>query len=270
MTTNKVRARAAVALDARKAPREFKLWEVGPNGTDYGVHVWTERSAREVLKRYEARGNPILLDIEHKGATLEDGTPAPTAGYARLEVRAGAPWLVFDWSDFGREQIETGQRRFLSAEYDVDKVTGEIVAVYRVSLVADPGTHNARMLAGARTSQRAEGTHGKGRTMQIATKEDIDKLTRLTSEAGIIRWASSQPRKVVLTLIESLGGADSVQARGLRGRGLEGRDLVELQRAMGTYDPRRPIGPHVTDNGRKLVLPSTPPSVYRAHAQRGR
>lgn len=139
---------------ARVPPAEIQLWNVGPNATDYGVHVWSERSVREVHARYHERGNPLLVDVEHNGATLKDGEPAVTAGYARLEVRAGAPWLVFDWSDYGREQIESGQRRFLSPEYDVDKDTGEILALYRVSLVADPGTHRARMLATANTKER--------------------------------------------------------------------------------------------------------------------
>jgi len=138
----------AMAL-GREAPVEIQLWDVGANPTDYGVHQWTARSAVEVGKRYAERGNPIMLDVEHLGAVSE-GAPTPTAGYARLEMRAGAPWLVFDWSDFGREQIETGERRFLSSEYDVDKTTGEIVALYRVSLVADPGTHSARQLATAK------------------------------------------------------------------------------------------------------------------------
>jgi hypothetical protein len=137
---------ATSALVAREAPREIQLWNAGANPTDYGVHVWNERSRKEVMSRYAERGNPILLDVEHNGANVE-GEPAVTAGYARLELRAGAPWLVFEWSDFGREQIATGQRRFLSPEYDVDKDTGEILALYRVSLVADPGTHRARMLA---------------------------------------------------------------------------------------------------------------------------
>lgn len=131
------------------APAEIQLWNAGENPTDYGVHVWNERSIAEVTARYQERGNPLLVDVEHNGAALETGEPAVTAGYARLEVRSGAPWLVFEWSDYGRQQIASGQRRFLSPEYDVDKDTGEILALYRVSLVADPGTHRARMLAAA-------------------------------------------------------------------------------------------------------------------------
>lgn len=147
---------AVVATLERAPPSEMQLWNAGENPTDYGVHVWNERSVREVLARYSERGNPILIDVEHNGPALKDGTPAVTGGYARLEVRSGAPWLVFDWSAYGREQIASGQRRFLSPEYDVDKNTGEILALYRVSLVADPGTHRARMLATASNGEKMD------------------------------------------------------------------------------------------------------------------
>lgn len=132
-------------------PAEIQLWNVGDNPTDYGVHRWTERSAREVMARYESRGNPLQIDIDHNCADEPDpASPPPTGGYARLELREGAPWLVFDWSAYAIEQIATRQRLFLSPEYFIDEKTKEIIALIRVSLVGSPGTHNARMLASAK------------------------------------------------------------------------------------------------------------------------
>lgn len=136
------------------APTEMQLWNAGDNPTDYGVHVWNDRSVKEVLERYNARGNPLLIDVEHNGAALDDGEPAVTGGYAKLDIRDGAPWLTFDWSDFAVGQIASRQRLFLSPEYDVDPNTNEITALYRVSLVADPGTHRARVLASAATGNQ--------------------------------------------------------------------------------------------------------------------
>lgn len=137
----------------RTPPKELQLWNAGDNPTDYGVHRWTERSIASVMGRYEERGNPLLIDVEHGGELSADGTPTVTGGYARLELRSGAPWLVFDWSDYAVEQITSGQRRFLSPEYLVDKASGEIVTLTRVSLVADPGTHRARILASVDSNQ---------------------------------------------------------------------------------------------------------------------
>jgi hypothetical protein len=152
--TRRVRA---YAFQSKEPPAEIQLWNVGDNPTDYGIHKWTERSKQEVVARYNERGNPLLIDVEHNGANV-DGEPAVTGGYARLELRDGAPWLVFDWSAYGVDQIATRQRLFLSPEYDVDADTNEITKLYRVSLVADPGTYRARVLAAAAISNATKGS----------------------------------------------------------------------------------------------------------------
>lgn len=145
----------AFALKQRTPPAEVQLWDVGANPTDFGVHKWTERSADIVMSRYAQKGKPIQIDVEHGNAEpLPAGaTPPPSAGYAELEIRAGAPWLKFQWSKYGAQQIQDGERLFLSPEYDVDRATGEITRLVRVSLVADPATHHARMLASAAHAQ---------------------------------------------------------------------------------------------------------------------
>lgn len=137
-------------------PTEIRLWALGDNSTDYGVHKWTDRSVAEVCGDYERRGNPLQIDVEHNNAEGPKSADdiGPTGGYAKLEIRNREPWLVFDWSAFAVEQIATRQRLFLSPEYDVDRETGEIIRLVRVSLVADPGTHNARMLASRRLAGR--------------------------------------------------------------------------------------------------------------------
>lgn len=204
-TTKRVQALAGL-LPSRTAPAEFQLWSVGPNATDYGTHIWSSRSVREVMARYKTRGNPLLLDVEHNGAT-KDGEPAVTAGYARLEVRAGAPWLVFEWSDYGREQIATGQRRFLSGEYDVDKNTGEILALYRVSLVADPGTHRARMLAAA---------SGKGTNMMNEDNDEV-RAARLAGVARVLGVDDPRDEEAIRKAFEALFGQTSgIAAQALR------------------------------------------------------
>lgn len=135
----------------RKAPSEIQLWNKGENATDYGVHLWTERSVQLAFGEYQERGNLLGIDVEHgksAEALAEKVTDEPPrmAGYAALEIRDGCPWLVFQWSDYGRQQIESGERRYLSPEYFTDADTREIISLVRVSLVAEPGTHRARLL----------------------------------------------------------------------------------------------------------------------------
>ena len=145
----------AFAISERIPPETMQLWDVGPNGTDYGTHIWNERSVDAVMTRYNERGNRLLVDVEHNGAAMPDGEPSTTGGYASLEIRDGAPWLNFEWSAYGAAQIASGERRFLSPEYDVDPNTNEIIRLYRVSLVADPGTYRARVLASAANNQES-------------------------------------------------------------------------------------------------------------------
>lgn len=372
---------AAFAFQERTPPDEMQLWNVGENPTDYGVHVWSERSAEVVFGRYEARGNPLVIDVEHNvGKALEAGEvpiDGPLGGYARLEIRSGAPWLTFDWSKYAVDQIAAGERRFLSPEYDVDPKTGEILALYRVSLVADPGTHRARMLASATERQpmdlavilaalraalaaedpavakesitnllaELEKKQGDGATdppapsdadgVSAATGDDganadngktpvaasapatlarqaapaaaasaptaADPTIAITAasavavrqvedatrdhllatqgdrlEPSIRRWASAQPLAIVKGLLGALPAGATVGQRtaatrgqgqgegNTQGRGLQGRELEELQRGMGTFKASTDDGPREENDGRKLVLPSTPPSIVRA------
>lgn len=185
---------AAFAFTSKDPPAEMQLWNAGDNPTDYGVHRWTDRSIREVWGIYAARGNPLPVDIEHKIGNADPDELAPqTGGYAKLELRGGVPWVVFDWSAVAVEQITTGQRRFLSPDYDVDRQTGEIIRLARVALVADPGTHRARMLA----SRIAASSPTKGHPMDpmilaalraALTAEDpkaaIEALLEEMSKAG--------------------------------------------------------------------------------------
>jgi hypothetical protein len=184
------RARLAVlayAFEAAVPPAEIQLWNLGGNATDYGVHYWTERSAREVFAIYRGRGNPLQIDVEHGGAKEPDpSAPPPTGGYARLELRAGEPWLVFDWSAYAVKQITTRQRLFLSPEYDVDKATGEIVRLVRVSLVGDPGTHHARQLARIAAAAAQQGDESMNLALILAAlKAALTAEDPETAKAGI-------------------------------------------------------------------------------------
>lgn len=146
---SKNKHKASYKLDNRTAPKEFKLWSAGENPTDYGMHLWTENSAKVVFDQYNQRGNLLGLDVEHTGSSdseMKDDPTRPTAGYCSLEIRKGEPWIIFDWSDYAVEQIESGQRRYLSPEYYTDPDTKEIIGLERVSLVHEPGTWGIKLL----------------------------------------------------------------------------------------------------------------------------
>lgn len=178
-------------VNEKTPPHDIQIWNVGENPTDYGVHIWNDRSIASAMARYQERGNPLVIDVEHIGTKTAEGKPAPTGGYASLELRDGAPWLTFAWSDYGTEQIQSGERLFLSPEYDVDPDTGEILALYRVSLVADPGTHRARYLASA-----------KGH-------EGMDPMTLAALRAAL---EADDPKAAIEALLKQLESVDGAPA----------------------------------------------------------
>lgn len=188
-------------------PAEIRLWRKGENPTDMGVHLWTERSAAEVWADYQARGNLLQLDVEHNASDLvrkenEGRAPAeePTAGYAALEIRDGEPWLRFEWSAYAVEQIETKQRRYLSPEYVVDKGTGEILRLVRVSLVGDPATHDAPMLASrevaaaqARASRRAAALRGVATSAAVRPASEAPPEVLAIVKEAPLSWRYDDP-----------------------------------------------------------------------------
>lgn len=202
----------AYAFQAKEPPAEIQLWNVGPNPTDYGTHHWTDRSVQEVMEVYSARGNPLQIDVEHNGCPEEreqrkSDDPPPTGGYAFLEIRGGAPWLRFDWSAYAVEQIRTRQRLFLSPEYEVDLETSEIVRLVRVSLVGDPGTHHARMLASARRVRAQQ--------ERSASVNEVLKMILAAIDAALGAGDLDTAKEILAKLkseIEGAGGSESEPA----------------------------------------------------------
>lgn len=201
----------------RKAPAEIQLWNVGPNKTDYGTHIWNERSVELAFGQYQERKNLLGIDIDHNKSTealaeKKTDDPPRKAGYASLEIRDGAPWLVFQWSDYGRQQIESGERRYLSPEYYTDPDTQEIICIVRVSLVDEPGTWNARLLcskgpqtpvgiipadtsrlpvAARKTKTKAARMEDKDLALAGAVMLALQAIVDGASDDGLKQWAQS-------------------------------------------------------------------------------
>lgn len=224
----------AFAFEPGVPPERLQLWNVGDNPTDYGVHRWTERSIKEVCSHYEARGNPLQIDIEHAGFVGPDGKPLPSAGMCSLELVNSAPVLVFDWSAVGAEQIATKQRRYISPEYFVDEKTGEITGLVRVSLVADPGTHNARILASA----------GKQRPM--------DPMVLAALKAASL---AEDPAEAIKALIEQIEAAED-----------SGPPSSEAPEVTAAADP--PADPKAPEEKKEAAAnpPKEPATPYGASA----
>jgi hypothetical protein len=133
-----------------------RIWEPGPLVGDFGENVWDEKAAAEVMRNYRARRNNFVpIDIEHgtnprANPKLDPSNPPPTGGYAMLELDAsGALWASCAWSDYARQQIEGGERRAISPDWDWDPATKRPVRMNKLSLVHNPGTFGIGLIASA-------------------------------------------------------------------------------------------------------------------------
>ncbi|MGK3961330.1 phage protease [Sorangium sp. So ce1667] len=173
-----------------KAPERFRLWKAGSNPGDYGDSVLTDAAADRVIAEYLQRGNPIAIDIEHntnpqKNPNYDPANPPRTGGYLALEKvqSQDGPEIWCDsvrWSDYARQQIESGERCCISPDWDIDPNTREPLRLHKVSLVLEPGTWGIGLLASkaARTTEN---------------KMDLDQLKNGIATATTLAESSEDP-----------------------------------------------------------------------------
>ena len=144
-----------VERDANGVPTAFRVWKAGPNATDYGVHIFSARSAELLMAEQETRGNLYSIDVDH--LSLNEKAPPEShkaAGWHRLDARKGdeGPELWVVAAEFG-EPFKGGltkdppEWRYFSPAYEVSKETGEIVSYLNTALTNNPATHYVTALA---------------------------------------------------------------------------------------------------------------------------
>lgn len=207
--------------------RRELVWRSGVNDTDLGPMIWNDRARRETMGVYQRRGNPVLLDLNHnysedlRSGWEMSGEPAPTAGNATLEVDAqGNLWMIPDWSKIAREKIEGKELRFLSPDFAYDKKTNEILEIYRISLVAEPGTWRARMVASA---NRKKGRLAMGVSPELLSA--ITDMARLMAAEQV----SDALQEAINKVVTLSGGGSS-----------EPMDPVDLAKPAAGMDPAKP------------------------------
>lgn len=217
-----LRATASISLcpsGPRTAPGKVRIWKSGSNPGDYGDLFVTPQSVARVVQDYLKRGVSKLIDIEHNTNPavnkVDPNDPPITGGYFDIEVQGpeSAPevWIVPRWSDCGRDapvagkvccakhQIESGQREYISPDWDLDSETREPIRLNRVSLVGEPGTYGISMLASAGVNRKAS--------------RNMDEMAKLRAAyAGAMALAASSDEKIkasAVALCESLMAAAS-------------------------------------------------------------
>lgn len=179
-----------------------------------------------------ARGVSMLIDVEHNRNAGVNPNPDPnrppvTGGYLDVEVvgPSTAPelWGVPRWSDCGApcaqpgivccatHQIASGQRLYVSPDWDLDSETREPIRLNRVSLVGEPGTYGISMLASAGANRST--TMNELEQIKAAYKGAL--LMSASSDAELKAAATALCEKLkatASTLGIDLDAADAVDA----------------------------------------------------------
>lgn len=187
------------------APERLTLWRPGPIRGDFGECLWDEEAARQVMAEYHARGNPVPIDVEHnsnlkQNPTYDLNNPPKGGGYCWLEIDAdGALCLApIRWSDYARQEIETGSRCAVSPDWDFDPATKRPVRLNKVSLVQNPGTYDIGLIASAAPAPAC-------RTRGTAMIIDVDKLKAMV--AGLQALAQTAADETIKAMAADLAQA---------------------------------------------------------------
>ncbi len=127
-------------------PDLIELLPAGPRIEGRDGRVWRLDDPQRVIAAFARRGSDLPVDVEHashvKGAR---GEPAPAVGWIKgLEVRDGAVWGRVNWTDAGRDLIQTQAYRYVSPVF-THAADGRVGQLVSVALTNIPNLHLAAL-----------------------------------------------------------------------------------------------------------------------------
>ena len=255
---------AGVALGA--APSRFRIWRAGSNPGDYGDLFYTPAANASVMGEYMRRGNALIIDIEHAlnptvNPALDPANPPQTGGYLALESVEGQDgpelWAVPRWGYCGRDapvpekvccarhQIESGQRCYVSPDWDIDTETREPIRLKRVSLVAEPATFGINLLASASANKRGSAMPGDEmgdmRAAYRAAKASMGSTDgKVAKAAGTLCAAYESAAATLGMALEDGVGADEKKNDAAPAAAAEGATTNDVDpKQAGAADPNK-------------------------------
>lgn len=135
--------------------REIVLIPAGRVETDQGAYVLDHEGARMVIDVFLAHGTDLPIDFEHSTVYKADyGEPAPAVGWIkalRFDERRGLIGSV-EWTDEGREAIQSGKYKYLSPVMAVRKKDGRVTALHSAALTNKPAIPRMEQLAASQSA----------------------------------------------------------------------------------------------------------------------
>jgi phage I-like protein len=136
---------AAPAADSNTI--EIQLTPAGEflpsDGREMNVAAWRidATAAEAVIRRFNERKNPAVVDYEHQTLQAEtNGQPAPAAAWMRaLQWREGSGlWATVELTERAAAYLRSGEYRYVSPVFAYDPETGVVQAVLMAAFTNNP------------------------------------------------------------------------------------------------------------------------------------
>jgi len=101
---------------------------------------WVNDRPQLVLEAFNAQGMDLPLDLEHSTELqAPQGQPAPAVGWIKeLQSRVGEIWGRVDWTEAGRNAVESRSYRYVSPVIVFERASKRVVALTSVGLTNRP------------------------------------------------------------------------------------------------------------------------------------
>jgi phage I-like protein len=126
------------------APEFIQLLPAGEHVTGRDGRSWLNDTPESILSEFEAANKDMPLDWEHSTELkAPKGEPAPAAGWITdLELRDdGSLWGRVEWTEKGRQAVESREYRYLSPVFVYHEPTKRILQLTSAGLTNRPNLH---------------------------------------------------------------------------------------------------------------------------------
>jgi phage I-like protein len=165
-------------LELSSLPDAFRLFAFGVNKTSKGDFVLDAEGAKSILAARALAGVDLAIDYEHQTfASLDNGKPAPAAGWCQLELRPDGIWAAnVRWTEAAAAMLRAKEYRYFSPTFEVDK-SNRITKLLPLALTNLPASRDLQALVAAKTS-------GGASLQTEKTKMTIANLIGLKDDAA--------------------------------------------------------------------------------------
>lgn len=145
VTTSKI---MTIPKLGKAPPSRVLLWRWGANPTARGTFWLTRESVKQIINNFNARGNPLVFDVDHKSLDNNADISQKIAVGCSASLSTDSDGLWADnmvWTDFGSKLISDGGYLFDSPVI-INSAQNVITALIAGSITNRPAKNNAQPL----------------------------------------------------------------------------------------------------------------------------